>query len=80
MHENSLLRREWTDRRVGRVKRSDSREEPYISSESWLDDYACALVLSGWQSIHWGRKCSAYQRRIIVNLMNLLVKYIFALQ
>ena len=54
MHENSLLRREWTDRRVGRVRRSDSREEAYISSESWLDGYAsCALVLSGWPRIHW---------------------------
>ena len=61
MHENSLLRREWTDRRVGRVRRSDSREEAYISSESWLDDYACAFVLSGWPSIHWGRKCPTKQ-------------------
>ena len=53
MHENSTLRREWSDRRVGRVFRSDSRNS-YISHSSWLDDYACALVLSGWPSIHWG--------------------------
>jgi hypothetical protein len=56
MHECSLLRREWSDRRVGRCKRSDSRES-YISSNSWQDDYACALVLNGWPSIHWGGKC-----------------------
>ena len=53
MHENSALRREWSDRRVGRVFRSDSRNS-YNSHSSWLDDYACALVLSGWPSIHWG--------------------------
>ena len=56
MHESCLLRREWSDRRVGRVRRSDSRDS-YISSESWHDDYACALILSGWPSIHWGGKC-----------------------
>ena len=41
--------------RVGRVRKSDSRES-YICSDSWQDDYACALVLSGWPSIHWGGK------------------------
>jgi hypothetical protein len=46
MHENSALRREWSDRRVRRVFRSDSRNS-YISHSSWLNDYACALVLSG---------------------------------
>ena len=56
MHESCLLRREWSDRRVGRVRRSDSRDS-YISSESWHDDYACALILNGWPSIHWGGKC-----------------------
>ena len=56
MHESSQLRREWSDRRVGRVRRSDSRES-YISCESWHDDYACALVLCGWPSIHCGGKC-----------------------
>ena len=25
-----------------------------VINSGWLDDYACALVLSGWPSIHWG--------------------------
>ena len=56
MHESSLLRRDWSDRRVGRVQNSDSRNS-YISFASWQDDYACALVLNGWPSIHWGGRC-----------------------
>ena len=51
-----MLRRDWSDRRVGRVQKSDSRNS-YISFASWQDDYACALVLNSWPSIHWGGRC-----------------------